>query len=118
MFLVCFLSPGLVVFWNCPKELQCIVNKVIWKKTKKLKETNSPSSLEEEKYIYFGAGHRDNDHVPSEDALYPCFLLAQLEGKVVTVALYYSQVLLGLQSVCSKQHEFKTALFLLSETAG
>lgn len=49
---------------------------------------------------------------------YPCFLLAQLEGKVVTVPLYYSQVLLGLQSVCSKQHEFKTVLFLLSETAG
>lgn len=79
MFLVCFLSPGLVVFWNCSKELQCIVNKVIWgKKKKKIKVTNSPSNLEEEKYVYFEVATEIMTLSLQRSALFPCFLLAQL----------------------------------------
>lgn len=78
MFLVCFLSPGLVVFWNCPKELQYIVNKVIWKEKKNIKETNSPSSPEEEKYVYFEVATEIMTLSSQRSALYPRFLLAQL----------------------------------------
>lgn len=42
------------------------------------------------------------------------FSLQTLEGKEITVALYYHYVLLGFWSVCSK-HGVKTALFLLLE---
>lgn len=77
MFLVCFLSPGLVVLWNCPKELQCIVNKVIWEK-KRTKATNSPSRLEEERYVYFEGATEITTLSLQRSALYPHFLLAQL----------------------------------------
>lgn len=76
MFLMCFLSPGLVVFCNCPKELQCIVNKVIWKK--KIKVTNSPSNLKEDKDVYFEVATEITTLSLQRSALYPCFLVAQL----------------------------------------
>lgn len=49
MFLVCFLSPWLVMLWNCPKELQCILTRLFGK----IRVTNSPSSLWGEKYVPF-----------------------------------------------------------------
>lgn len=61
-------------FQNCPKELQCIVNEVIWKKKKKkIKVTNSPSSLEEEKYVYFEVATEIMTLSLQRSALYPCF---------------------------------------------
>lgn len=61
-------------FWNCQKELQYIVNKLFGKK----KETNSPSSLEEEKYVYFEVATEIVTLSLQRSALYPPFLLVQL----------------------------------------
>lgn len=61
------------------KGLQCIVNKVIWGgKKKKIKVTNSPSRLEEEKYVYFEVATEITTLSLQRSALYPHFLLAQL----------------------------------------
>lgn len=71
------MFPEFVVFWNCRKELQYIVNKVIWEKKEK-KETNSPSSLEEEKYVYFEVATEIATLSLQRSALYPRLLLIQL----------------------------------------